>query len=111
MLRVFPISPCVLVLGLKPGTEYIIRITALQNGQSSVALVGKATTRKCTKYSRSYTLTKTVRKIPSITPGVVRQRFVSFLSLEEKIFLLESKAFNQTAPAVALPLTRFLMML
>ncbi|XP_048857796.1 fibronectin-like isoform X31 [Brienomyrus brachyistius] len=32
------------VTGLKPGTEYIIRITALQNGQSSVALVGKATT-------------------------------------------------------------------
>uniref|UniRef100_A0A3B3S1L5 Fibronectin n=1 Tax=Paramormyrops kingsleyae TaxID=1676925 RepID=A0A3B3S1L5_9TELE len=39
------------VSGLKPGTEYIIRITALQNGQSSIALVGKATTRKCTKYS------------------------------------------------------------
>uniref|UniRef100_A0A3B3S205 Fibronectin n=1 Tax=Paramormyrops kingsleyae TaxID=1676925 RepID=A0A3B3S205_9TELE len=32
------------VSGLKPGTEYIIRITALQNGQSSIALVGKATT-------------------------------------------------------------------
>lgn len=37
-----------LVVGLKSGTEYVIKIVALQNTLRSTALVGKARTRKCT---------------------------------------------------------------
>lgn len=37
-----------LVAGLKPGTEYVIKIVALQNALRSTPLVGKARTRKYT---------------------------------------------------------------
>lgn len=37
---------CCLVTGLKPGTEYVIKIVALQNALRSTPLVGKARTRK-----------------------------------------------------------------
>lgn len=37
-----------LLAGLRPGTEYVIRIVALQNALRSAALVGKARTRKYT---------------------------------------------------------------
>lgn len=37
-----------LVAGLKPGTEYVIKIVALQNALRSTALVGKARTREDT---------------------------------------------------------------
>lgn len=38
-----------LVVGLKPGTEYVIKIVALQNALRSAPLIGKAKTRKYTK--------------------------------------------------------------
>lgn len=40
-----------LLTGLKPGTEYVIKIVALQNSLRSTPLVGKARTRKYTHHS------------------------------------------------------------
>lgn len=44
-----------LVIGLKPGTEYVIKIVALQNALRSTPLVGKARTRK---YQQCHRLTR-----------------------------------------------------
>ncbi len=43
-------------VGLKPGTEYIIKIVALNNAQRSVPLIGKAETRKYTFVKLSLTI-------------------------------------------------------
>uniref|UniRef100_A0A672SEP5 Fibronectin n=1 Tax=Sinocyclocheilus grahami TaxID=75366 RepID=A0A672SEP5_SINGR len=44
------------ISGLKPGTEYIIKIVALNNAQRSIPLIGKAKTRKYTFVKLSLTL-------------------------------------------------------
>uniref|UniRef100_A0A671KPB8 Fibronectin n=1 Tax=Sinocyclocheilus anshuiensis TaxID=1608454 RepID=A0A671KPB8_9TELE len=44
------------ISGLKPGTEYVIKIVALNNAQRSIPLIGKAKTRKYTFVKLSLTL-------------------------------------------------------
>ncbi len=51
-------------VGLKPGTEYIIKIVALNNAQRSVPLIGKAETRKYTFVKLSLTI-----QFKSLRPG------------------------------------------